>query len=57
METAKLTSKSQITIPRKIRETLRVGQGDRLVFEPTEDGRFTVSKAAATRKSDGAARR
>lgn len=57
MDTAKLTSKSQITVPRKIRETLRVGQGDRLVFEPTADGKFTVAKAAALRKSDGAARR
>lgn len=33
METAKITAKGQITIPKKVRETLSVGSGDRLAFE------------------------
>lgn len=57
METAKLSSKSQITIPRRVREQLRVGRGDRIGFEPTGDGRFIVGKAEPVRRSDGAARR
>jgi AbrB family looped-hinge helix DNA binding protein len=57
METAKLTAKSQITIPREVRERLRLDRGDRIAFEPTADGRFIVAKDAPIRKSDGAARR
>lgn len=57
MESAKLSSKSQITVPREVRAQLRVGCGDRLSFEPTGDGRFLVTKAEALRRSDGAARR
>ena len=33
METAKITTKGQITIPKKIRELLDVESGDRLAFE------------------------
>ena len=57
MDTAKLSSKHQITVPKQVREQLRVGQGDRISFEPTGDGRFILGHAAAIRKSDGAARR
>ncbi len=57
MDTAKLTSKSQITIPREVREKLRLDRGDRIAFEPTADGRFIVAKDAPIRKSDGAARK
>ena len=57
METAKLSSKSQITVPRKVRELLRVSRGDRIGFEATADGRFIIGKAAPVHKSDGAARR
>ena len=57
MESAKLSSKSQITVPRAVRQQLRIGQGDRIGFEATGDGRFIVAKAAALRRSDGAARR
>jgi AbrB family looped-hinge helix DNA binding protein len=38
MSTATLTSKGQITIPKEVREFLRVGQGDRLEFRLEEDG-------------------
>lgn len=57
MESAKLSSKSQITVPRKVRQELRIGKGDRIGFEATRDGRFIISKAAPTHRSDGAARR
>jgi len=57
MTSAKLTVKSQITIPRQVREKLGLGCGDRIVFEPCPDGRFIVTKAAPIKRSDGAARR
>lgn len=57
MESAKLSSKSQITVPRNVRQHLRIGKGDRIGFEATQDGRFIISKAAPAHKSDGAARR
>ncbi len=57
METAKLSSKSQITVPRKVREHLRIARGDRIGFEATADGRFIIGKAAPIHQSDGAARR
>ena len=57
MTSAKLTVKSQITIPRQVREKLGLGCGDRIVFEPSPDGRFIVTKAAPVKRSDGAARR
>ena len=33
MDTAKITSKGQITIPRQVRARLAVGPGDQLAFE------------------------
>ena len=57
MESAKLSSKSQITVPRKVRQQLRVERGDRICFEATPDGRFIIGKAVPTHRSDGAARR
>jgi AbrB family looped-hinge helix DNA binding protein len=38
MATAKITSKGQITIPRRIREHLHVAEGDRIDFRVVEDG-------------------
>lgn len=57
METVKLSSKNQITVPGRVRRQLRIGSGDRICFEATQDGRFIVSPAAASVCSDGAARR
>jgi AbrB family looped-hinge helix DNA binding protein len=57
MDFATLTSKGQVTIPREVRERLRLDRGDRIAFEPTADGRFIVAKDAPIRKSDGAARK
>lgn len=40
----RLTSKSQVTIPRDVREKIGVGPGDLVRFEQGADGRVTISK-------------
>ena len=42
MPTATVTSKGQVTIPRKVREALRVRPGDRIDFVLGEDGEVRV---------------
>ena len=42
MPTAKVTSKGQVTIPRKIRELLRLKPGDQLEFIMDAEGKVTV---------------
>ncbi len=42
---ATLTSKAQITLPRGIRELLKLEPGDKVDFTPHPDGRITVTKA------------
>lgn len=44
MELSKLTSKGQITIPKKIRQALQVEEGDRVAFIK-EDGFVIMAKA------------
>jgi antitoxin PrlF len=44
-QTAKVTSKGQITIPVKMRGLLGVKPGDKLVFERNSDGEIYVRKA------------
>lgn len=49
METATLTSKSQITVPKAVREALGVGPGDRIQFVPAWHGfRLVVIKGDIT---------
>lgn len=43
-----ITSKGQVTIPKKVREFLGVKPGDSVEFEPTADGRVVL--VAAGRK-------
>lgn len=38
-----LTAKSQVTIPKKVREFLGIGPGERIHFEPLPDGRIAIS--------------
>lgn len=38
METATITSKSQITLPKAVREELGVGPGDKVQFVPASTG-------------------
>ncbi|MBF0178299.1 MAG: type II toxin-antitoxin system PrlF family antitoxin [Magnetococcales bacterium] len=42
---AKITAKGQTTIPRKIRDALHVGPGDRIVWETFADGTARVRRA------------
>jgi AbrB family looped-hinge helix DNA binding protein len=42
MPTATVTSKGQVTLPRKIREALKVGPGDRIDFVLGPDGEIRV---------------
>ena len=43
-----VTSKGQVTIPKKVRDFLGLKPGTAVAFEPTADGRITI--AAAGRK-------
>jgi len=45
MPSATVTSKGQITIPRSIRQALKVGAGDRLDFVLEAEGRVVVRPA------------
>jgi AbrB family looped-hinge helix DNA binding protein len=40
-----LTMKNQVTVPKKIREFLDIGPGERLKFEPMGDGRVAIAPA------------
>ena len=51
--TATLTSKGQITIPRKVREELGVHQGDLLVFQTRPRGIVELKPARATTRLKG----
>ena len=42
---ATLTTKAQITLPKGIRELLKLEPGDTVDFMPQPDGRVTVAKA------------
>jgi len=44
VEEATLTSKSQLTLPRRVREVLGVGPGDRIQFLPTRNGFRVVAR-------------
>ena len=39
---AKVTSKGQITLPKKLREDLNLKTGDTVQFEPSEDGGYRM---------------
>lgn len=43
-ETATITSKGQITLPKAVRQLLGVDAGDKVVFELREDGQVVVSR-------------
>jgi AbrB family looped-hinge helix DNA binding protein len=43
MITSKVTSKGQITIPKKIRELLDIGKADQVIFVPLEKGKVLMT--------------
>lgn len=43
----RVTTKGQVTIPKKIREEMGIEPGDEVVFEPT-DGGYAIRKEAPT---------
>jgi AbrB family looped-hinge helix DNA binding protein len=43
MITSTISSKGQVTIPKRIREFLKVGTFDKIVFIPLEDGRVLIT--------------
>src|SRR5690349_10619022 len=45
---AKITSKGQITLPSRVRERLKVGPGDKVVFVERGDGEVTVRSRSGT---------
>lgn len=45
---ATLTSKCQVTIPKKIRETLGLGPGSQVDFDVDEQGRIIIRKSGRT---------
>lgn len=46
-ETAQLTAKGQLTLPKAIRQALGVAVGTRVAFQLHDDGRIVVSRADA----------
>ena len=48
--TPALTVKSQVTIPKVIREYLGIGPGAKLLFEPMADGRVAIRNANKSAK-------
>jgi antitoxin PrlF len=45
---AKITSKGQITLPARVREQLKVGPGDKVVFVDRNDGEVTLHRRSGT---------
>ena len=43
MDTARISSKGQVTVPKQVRARLAVGPGDRLAFEFDEHGLLRVT--------------
>jgi AbrB family looped-hinge helix DNA binding protein len=45
MSTAKLTSKGQLTLPKAIRDALRLNPGDKVRFVKLDDGSYAIRPA------------
>ena len=43
MLTSTISSKGQVTVPKKIRDFLKVGASDRLIFIPLDDGKVLIT--------------
>lgn len=51
MEISRISSKGQVTIPKPIRELLKLNEGDRVAFIE-EDGKIVITKASLLALSD-----
>ena len=49
MDTAKVTSKGQVTIPKRVRTLMAIETGDRLAFDLDDDGSLHVSRVPGER--------
>lgn len=49
--TTTMTVKGQVTIPKRVREALRLSPGDGVDFDVNRDGQVVVRKAGARRDS------
>lgn len=52
-----LTSKCQVTIPKKVRESVGLQPGSTVLFEVEPDGRILLSKAEANPQGESTATR
>ena len=50
---SRLTSKGQVTIPKKVRDFLGIKPGSAIDFEPTEDGRIVIVTAGRKARKPG----
>ena len=50
MDTAKVTSKGQVTIPKRVRSLMAIETGDRLAFDLDENGSLRVSRVRSERR-------
>ena len=48
---SKLTSKGQVTIPKKIREFLNIGASDKIEFTPLENGQVLITAEKQSAKA------
>lgn len=49
MNTAKVTSKGQVTIPKQVRSLMAIKTGDRLAFDLDDNGSLRVSRVQGER--------
>ena len=50
MDTARVTSKGQVTIPKRVRTLMAIETGDRLAFDLDEDGSLRVVRVQGERR-------
>ena len=50
MDTAKVTSKGQVTIPKRVRSLMAIETGDRLAFDLDESGSLRVSRVRSEKR-------
>ena len=51
MDTARVTSKGQVTIPKRVRNPMAIKTGDRLAFDLDENGDLHVSPMRGEKRS------